>query len=97
MKWVFSNHKLLAINQITYPIHLVDNGGVGVGKVSTADMGSTNDGEVVQVFGDDGEWTSSESGGSVVHERAVIVRHAESGGSADFVEVVSETESMNRY
>jgi len=70
------------------PVHLVDNGDVGVGKVRGS-VGATDDGEVVQVVGNDGETAASESGGTVMHERAVVVRHAEIVGALDLVEVVS--------
>ena len=53
-------------------------------------MRATDDGEVVQVLGDDGEATASKSGGTIVHERAVVVGHAEVVGATDLVEVVSE-------
>jgi len=71
------------------PVHLVDNGAVGVGEVCASDVRSADDGEVVQVLGDDGERAASEGGGSVVHQRTVIVRHAEVGGASHLVEVVS--------
>ena len=75
----------------TYPIHLVDNHGIGVGEISSSGMGSTDNGEVVQVFGDESESAAgAEGSGSVMHKRTVIVRHAKVGGTADLVEVVSE-------
>jgi len=70
------------------PVHLVDNGDVGVGEVGRG-VGATDDGQVVQVIGDDGETTATESGGTIVHERAVVVRHAKVVGALDLVEVVS--------
>lgn len=68
-------------------VHGVDDGGIGVGKVG-AGVAFTDDGEIVQVFGDDGEFSAAESGGSVVHEGAVIVRHTEVAGALHFVEIV---------
>ena len=52
-------------------------------------MGATNDGEVVQVLRHDGKAAAAESGGTVVHEGAVVVGHAEVAGARDLVEVVS--------
>ena len=58
-------------------------------------MGATDDGQVVQVIGDDGETTATESGGTIVHERAVVVRHAKVVGALDLVEVVSVKRKSN--
>merc|ERR1719334_2475833 len=76
-------------HRVGAPVHLVDNGGVGVGKVGAIDMRATNDSQVVQILGHDGEFTAAESRGSVVHERAVVVRHAKVGSARNFVEVES--------
>ena len=74
----------------TYPVHLVDNGGVGVGEVGASDMRASNDSEVVQILGHNREFTTAKSRGSVVHERAVVVGHAKVGSARHFVEVESE-------
>jgi len=76
-------------HRVGAPVHLVDNGGVGVGEVGASDVGASNDGQVVQVLGHDGEFTAAESRGSVVHERAVVVGHAKVGSARNFVKVES--------
>merc|ERR1719334_209599 len=76
-------------HRVGAPIHLVDNGGVGVGKVSAIDMRAANDSQVVQILGHDGKFTAAKSRGSVVHERAVVVGHAKVGSARNFVKVES--------
>merc|ERR1712168_1097974 len=76
-------------HRVGAPVHLVDNGGVGVGQVGASDMRASNDSEVVQILGHDGEFTATESRGSVVHERAVVVGHAKVGSARNFVKVES--------
>merc|ERR1711955_158440 len=76
-------------HRVGAPVHLVDNGGVGVGEVGASDVGASNDGQVVQVLGHDGEFTVAESRGSVVHQRTVIVRHAKVASARHFVKVES--------
>merc|ERR1719334_640858 len=76
-------------HRVGAPIHLVDNGGVGVGKVGAIDMRAANDSQVVQILGHDGKFTTAKSRGSVVHERAVVVGHAKVGSARNFVKVES--------
>lgn len=71
------------------PVHLVDNGGIGVGKGCSTLVRLSDNGEIIEVFRDHGEASSAESGGSVVHKGAVVVGHAEVVGAAHLVEVVS--------
>jgi len=49
----------------------------------------SDNGEIIEVMGDHGERSSTESRGSVVHKGAVVVRHAKVGGPAHLVKVVS--------
>jgi len=75
-------------HHIGAPIHLVDNGGISVGEVGTADVGAADGAQVVQIFSHHRETTAAKSGGSVVHKRAVIVGHAKVGSTTGFVEVM---------